>query len=77
MGRHPKPPIAFGFRFQLGGGYATIHIHAWRGERDIGTFEADTETKREAFQKARWLQQQGFSVLVTGPDGKPVKEDDD
>jgi hypothetical protein len=54
-----------------------FHIHAWRGERDIGTFEADTETKREAFQKARWLQQQGFSVLVTGPDGKPVKEDDD
>jgi hypothetical protein len=40
-------------------------------------FEAEVETKREALQKARWLQQHGFSVLVTDPDGRPVNEDDD
>jgi hypothetical protein len=43
-------------------------------ERETGTCSGREDTKQEALKRARELREQGFTVTVTGPDGKPVEE---
>jgi hypothetical protein len=43
----------------------------WAGlnQQGAGTFEAKTDSKQEAIEKALNLRKQGIEVRVTGPDG--------
>jgi hypothetical protein len=41
-----------------------------------GTFTAEKETRSEALRLAKSLREQGFWVIVTGPDGETVEETD-
>jgi hypothetical protein len=43
----------------------------WTGlnQQGAGTFEAKTESKQEAMERALNLRKQGLEVRVTGPDG--------
>ena len=42
-----------------------------------GTFRAEKNTRREALELAKALREEGFLVIVTGPDGKTVDETED
>ena len=42
-----------------------------------GTFTAEKNTRREALELAKALREEGFLVIVTGPDGKTVDETED
>ena len=42
-----------------------------------GTFKAEKNTRREALELAKALREDGFLVIVTGPDGKTVDETED
>ena len=42
-----------------------------------GTFAAEKNTRREALELAKTLREEGFWVIVTGPDGKTVDETED
>jgi hypothetical protein len=42
-----------------------------------GTFTAEKNTRREALELAKRLREEGFWVIVTGPDGKAVDETED
>ena len=44
-------------------------------ERGTGTCSSHEDTKQEALRRARQLREQGFTVTVTGPDGKPVEDE--
>jgi hypothetical protein len=39
-----------------------------------GTFTAEKNTRREALRLAKTLREEGFWVIITGPDGKTVDE---
>jgi hypothetical protein len=41
-----------------------------------GTFTAEKDTRSEALKLAKTLREQGFWVIVTGPDGETVDETD-
>jgi hypothetical protein len=44
-----------------------------------GTFTAEKNTRREAVELAKSLREDGFWVIIIGPDGKPLdgtKEDE-
>ena len=55
-------------------GYVVRAIHV-DGVR--GTFAAEKNTRREALELAKTLREEGFWVIVTGPDGKTVDETED
>ena len=55
-------------------GYVVRAIHE-DGVR--GTFKAEKDTRREALELAKALREEGFLVIVTGPDGKTVDETED
>ena len=42
-----------------------------------GTFRAEKDTRSEALRLAKTLREEGFWVIVTGPDGKTVDENED
>jgi hypothetical protein len=42
-----------------------------------GRFGAEKDTRREALMLAKTLREEGFLVIVTGPDGKTVDETED
>jgi hypothetical protein len=43
-------------------------------ERGTGTYSGEEDTKQKAIRGARQLRDQGFTVTVTAPDGKPFDE---
>ena len=54
-----------------------FRIFAWIEEGGTGTVDVEADTKQEAFVKARGLQELGFQVRVSGPDGNPLTEEDE
>jgi hypothetical protein len=42
-----------------------------------GRFTAEKETRSEALRLAKTLREQGFWVIVTGPDGETIDETED
>jgi hypothetical protein len=42
-----------------------------------GTFTAEKKTRRQALELAKRLREEGFWVIITGPDGKTVDESED
>jgi hypothetical protein len=41
-------------------------------QQAAGTFTAEAKTERDAREKARDLRRQGLTVVIIGPDGKPI-----
>jgi hypothetical protein len=41
---------------------------------DGGSFRAEKDTRSEALRLAKTLREEGFWVIVTGPDGETIEE---
>jgi hypothetical protein len=55
-------------------GYVVRAIHV---DGVTGSFRAEKDTRSEALRLARKLREEGFWVIVTGPDGETVEETED
>jgi hypothetical protein len=42
-----------------------------------GSFRAEKDTRSEALRLAKTLREEGFWVIVTGPDGETIEEAED
>lgn len=51
-----------------------IEPQTGKPERGTGSYTGNEDTRQKALAGARQLRQQGFTVTVTGPDGKPVED---
>jgi hypothetical protein len=52
-------------------------VRAIRPDSVSGSFRAEKDTRSEALRLAKTLREEGFSVIVTGPDGETVDETED
>ena len=49
-------------------------VRAMSAGAATGTFAAEEDTRREAVELAKSLREDGFWVIIIGPDGKPLDE---
>jgi hypothetical protein len=52
-------------------------VRAIRPDGVSGSFRAEKDTRSEALRLAKTLRDEGFWVIVTGPDGETVEETED
>jgi hypothetical protein len=52
-------------------------VRAINADGVTGTFTAEKDARREALDLAKTLREEGFWVIVTGPDGETVDETED
>jgi hypothetical protein len=49
-------------------------VRAIRPDGVSGSFRAEKDTRSEALRLAKTLREEGFWVIVTGPDGETIDE---
>ena len=52
-------------------------VRAIRPDGVSGSFRAEKDTRSEALWLAKTLREEGFWVIVTGPDGETIDETED